>query len=123
MASRDKYSRAEESPAATLKPPPQITVKFVDVTKEVGIDFAGSGAETQARTFWVQALAFFDYDGDGKHGLFLAEQWCQGGCRLFHNLGGDKFEDVTKKAGLDPACMASAARPATTTMMASPIWQ
>ena len=32
-----KYSLAEESPAAAEKVPPQIPVKFVDVTKEAGI--------------------------------------------------------------------------------------
>src|SRR5215471_20318747 len=32
-----KYSLAEESPAFTLNVPPQIPVKFVDVTKEAGI--------------------------------------------------------------------------------------
>ena len=32
-----KYSRAEESPLAVQKVPPQISVKFVDVTKEAGI--------------------------------------------------------------------------------------
>src|ERR1700746_3722472 len=32
-----KYSLAEESPAATVQVPPQIPVKFVDVTKEAGL--------------------------------------------------------------------------------------
>src|ERR1700675_116494 len=40
-----KYSRAEESPLALQKVPPQIPVKFVDVTKEVGI-VSRPGAET-----------------------------------------------------------------------------
>ena len=33
-----KYSRAVESPQAVLKAPPQIKVRFVDVTKEAGIN-------------------------------------------------------------------------------------
>ena len=40
-----KYSRAEESPMAPQKVPPQIPVKFVDVTKEAGI-VTRLGAET-----------------------------------------------------------------------------
>ena len=39
--------------------------------------------------------------------------------RLYHNLGNGKFEDVTKKAGLDPPFTRSAAPPATTTTTAA----
>jgi hypothetical protein len=41
---------------------------------------------------------FGDYDRDGRPDLFVPQP---AGCKLFHNLGGDRFEDVTKKAGLD----------------------
>src|SRR5579863_6759582 len=37
-----QYSRAVESPQAALKPPPQIKVQFVDVTKEAGIGTTGA---------------------------------------------------------------------------------
>ena len=40
-----------------------------------------------------------DYDGDGWDDLFFAHPY--GGHRLFRNLGGFKFEDVTVKAGLE----------------------
>jgi len=46
-------------------------------------------------------LAAGDYDGDGKADLFVVSK--TGVCRLFRNLGGWKFEDVTGKAGLAPA--------------------
>ncbi len=36
-----KYSRAEESPMAVEKVPPQIPVKFVDVTEEAGLPTKG----------------------------------------------------------------------------------
>ena len=98
-----QYSRAEEAAGAPEKVPPQIPVKFVDVTKEAGlvgkvtlpppkalIDFLGAGA------------CFFDYDGDGRIDLFLADHGPGGGMALYRNLGGGKFEDVTKKSGLDP---------------------
>lgn len=45
---------------------------------------------------------FLDYDNDGKIDIFLADNGAQGGLSLYHNLGNGKFENVTKKAGLDP---------------------
>jgi tetratricopeptide (TPR) repeat protein len=94
-----KYSRAVESPAYVIKPPAQIKVQFVDVTKEAGlpsmpsalpgfVDGAGPGA------------CFLDYDNDGKIDIFLADDGAQGGMSLYHNLGKGKFEDVTKKSGI-----------------------
>jgi hypothetical protein len=92
--------------------------KFKDVTAESGIRNASFGT----------SAAWLDYDRDGKLDLFVANyvQWTEKGdlwcsldgnvksyctpesykgtsSRLFHNLGGGRFEDVTKKAGLgDP---------------------
>jgi hypothetical protein len=93
--------------------------KFRDVTVASGIHNANFGT----------SAAWFDYDRDGKVDLFVANyvQWTEKGdlrcsldgavrsyctpesykgtkSRLFHNLGGGKFEDVTDKAGLgDPS--------------------
>ena len=39
-----------------------------------------------------------DYDGDGRPDLFYVNPY--GGHRLYRNLGGWRFEDVTEKAGL-----------------------
>src|SRR5271166_702418 len=92
--------------------------KFRDVTKAAGIQNANFGT----------SAAWFDYDRDGKLDLFVANyvQWTakgdlfcsldgstksyctpesyKGTCsRLYHNLGGGRFEDVSEKAGLgDP---------------------
>jgi enediyne biosynthesis protein E4 len=92
--------------------------KFKDVTAASGIKNANFGT----------SAAWLDYDRDGKLDLFVANyvQWTEQGdlwcsldgnvksyctpesykgtsCRLFHNLGGGRFEDVTNKAGLgDP---------------------
>lgn len=91
---------------------------FRDVTKEAGIQNAGFGS----------GAAWLDYDRDGKLDLFVANyvQWTPEGdlwcsldgatksyctpesykgmpAKLYHNLGGGKFEDVTAKAGVgDP---------------------
>ncbi|HUG10775.1 MAG TPA: FG-GAP-like repeat-containing protein [Opitutaceae bacterium] len=43
-------------------------------------------------------IAIGDYDGDGRPDVFVASK--TEGCRLFRNLGGWKFEDVTESAGL-----------------------
>ncbi|HKS71717.1 MAG TPA: CRTAC1 family protein [Terriglobales bacterium] len=92
--------------------------RFRDVTKEAGVNNPGFGA----------SAAWLDYDKDGKLDLFVCNyvEWTEKtdiycsldghnksyctpaaykgqSCRLFHNLGGGRFEDVTKKAGIyDP---------------------
>ncbi len=89
---------------------------FKDVTKAAGVNNTGYGA----------SAAWFDYDKDGKLDLFVTnyvkwsekddivctlvgheKSYCtpeayQGDtCRLYHNLGNGRFEDVTRKAGIE----------------------
>jgi tetratricopeptide (TPR) repeat protein len=92
-----QYSRAVEAPSVVLKAPAQIKVQFVDVTAEAGIVSNVVGTEK-----FLGGACFLDYDGDGQPDLFLAENGPEGGLGLYHNLGKGKFEDVTRKAGLDP---------------------
>jgi hypothetical protein len=92
---------------------------FRDVTRAAGINNAGFGT----------SAAWFDYDRDGQLDVFVAnyvqwspqtDLWCsldgrtKSYCtpesykglpaKLYHNLGGGKFEDVSRKAGIaDPA--------------------
>ncbi len=92
--------------------------KFRDVTRSSGINNANFGT----------SAAWVDYDRDGKLDLFVANyvQWTPKGdiwcsldgstksyctpesykgtsSKLYHNLGGGKFEDVSQKAGIgDP---------------------
>jgi tetratricopeptide (TPR) repeat protein len=100
-----QYSRALESPQSQLKPGPQIKVRFVDVTKEAGLL---STIASRKAGMYAQAIAlspgacFLDFDGDGLLDLFVSDNGPQGGLGLFRNLGSGRFEDVTKKAGLDP---------------------
>jgi tetratricopeptide (TPR) repeat protein len=99
-----KYSLVEESPGAMEKVLPQIPVKFVDVTQQAGLGAKPASAPaSDLAAFLGPGACFLDYDNDGKPDLFLADNGSQGGMALYHNLGGGKFEDVTKKAGLDPA--------------------
>ena len=100
-----KYSRAEESPAVPLRVPEAIPVKFIDVTRKAGLVSNPSAAPANAELDFPHNLGpgacFLDYDNDGKLDIFVADNGAQGGMSLYHNIGG-KFEEVTKKAGIDP---------------------
>jgi len=98
-----KYSRAEESAAAPEHVPPAMKVEFVDVTQKAGL--ATQSAPGQAEdlaSFLGPGACFLDYDGDGKLDIMLADSGPVGGLGLYRNLGNGKFEDVTRKAELDP---------------------
>jgi cytochrome c-type biogenesis protein CcmH/NrfG len=103
-----QYSRAVESPSAVLKAPAQIKVQFVDVTKEAGIMAKpDAGYSSMPGGPPGPGACFLDYDGDGRPDIFFANNGPEGGIGLYHNLGNGRFEDATKKAGLDPTLRAS----------------
>ncbi len=95
-----KYSLTEESPSTQLKVPPQIEVHFVQATQEAGL-LTKASIEVSPESLGPGAC-FLDYDNDGHPDIFLASNGKEGGMSLYHNLGNGKFEDVTKKTGLDP---------------------
>src|SRR4051794_36547095 len=95
-----QYSRAVESPQAQLKPPAQIKVRFVDVTKETGITTVSGPASQKLGGFLGPGACFLDYDNDGKPDILVPGNGAVGGMSLYHNLGNGKFEDVTNQAGL-----------------------
>jgi tetratricopeptide (TPR) repeat protein len=100
-----QYSRAVESPAYVIKPPAQIEVRFVDVTREAGIVgkvIARQPGKYPQAVVLSPGACFLDYDGDGRPDIFVADNGSEGGLGLYRNLGNGKFEDVTKRAGLDP---------------------
>ena len=80
----------EDSPSDAATPALYLndgTGHFTDAT-------AGSGLDM---TFYGTGLAAGDIDGDGLTDLFIA---AVGPDRLFRNLGGGRFEDVTETAGV-----------------------
>ncbi len=95
-----RYSRAVESPQGVLKAPAPIKVRFVDVTKDSGLVSGASGAPEPNNRLGPGAC-FLDYDNDGKIDIVLADGGPQGGMTLYRNLGNGKFEDVSRKAGID----------------------
>lgn len=78
--------------------------KLVDAFRNSGITFTNEVVE-EASKFWLpghydhgNGLAVADVDGDGKLDLYFTTQL--GGNRLYRNLGGGKFEDITATAGV-----------------------
>jgi tetratricopeptide (TPR) repeat protein len=97
-----QYSRAVESPLAQLKPPAQIKVQFVDVTKEAGIVSRPLSSTTNLHLSATEPGAcFLDFDNDGEIDILLPDDAAQGKASLYRNIGNGKFEDVTKQMGLD----------------------
>jgi hypothetical protein len=84
--------------------------RFSEIAAEAGIDFvhfSGMTAEKHFPTANGSGVAVFDFDNDGKLDLYFAT------CtllplgtirgepnRLYKNLGGNKFRDVTESSGL-----------------------
>jgi hypothetical protein len=62
-------------------------ITFTDVTKEYGLDV----------TMFGMGVTVGDFDNDGWPDVFVTGV---GGNRLFKNVGGKRFEDVTTKAGV-----------------------
>src|SRR5882672_2959063 len=87
-------------------------IRFRNVAADSGIDFVlenSPTAEKQIVETMPGGVAVFDYDGDGLPDIFFAngadvpsleKNVPKYRNRLFRNLGGMKFKDVTEEAGL-----------------------
>jgi hypothetical protein len=105
------FSRFFPFAAQTGSPP---AARFTDVTSDAGLTFVhdnGAREDEETPTTLPGAVAFLDYDNDGRPDLFFVSgttwPWlpsAMGGpptCALYHNDGGGHFTDVTREAGLD----------------------
>jgi len=104
----EKYAKPFNpvDPAAKKAP----AVLFADATAESGIDFThvtGARGKKYLPETMGAGAALLDYDGDGRMDLFLVQgaEWPDHAtepaptCKLWRNLGGLKFEDVTAASG------------------------
>lgn len=85
---------------------------FTDVAAEAGLDLEFTYGDPDEKSYIIESngsgVAFLDYDGDAKLDAFLAngsrlEGFAAGReplSRLYRNLGGGRFEDVTAGSGI-----------------------
>jgi hypothetical protein len=110
-------SHADKSlPRETSHEAPDGPPLFEDVTPSSGVDFTfRNGEDTADHLSILETLgggvALIDYDGDSLLDIFFPGGGVFGGadkktiaglpCKLYKNLGGNKFRDVTAEVGLD----------------------
>lgn len=91
---------------------PRSAARFTEVAAESGLDFlhfTGAVGERYLPETMGAGCAFLDFDGDGKLDILFANgrEWPDGPSdhtpRLYRNIGGGRFTDATRAAGLDHA--------------------
>jgi hypothetical protein len=105
----DRVTLLADSPTISQQTEPS-PFRFASVAKEWGVDFvhfSGMVDQKHYPTANGSGVAIFDHDGDGLMDVYFASQTIlplgtaeKGPNRLYKNLGGGKFEDVTEKSGL-----------------------
>jgi enediyne biosynthesis protein E4 len=108
----DRRSKIEDPPTK-FHLPPGIQISFANVTRSAGIDFVHFDGRTDMEYIMDQTgsgLAWLDYDQDGLMDLFFVQGYTfappypvsKPACKMFKNLGGGRFKDVTAELGLGP---------------------
>ena len=103
--------RMQSIPKATLtKQTESSPFRFAEIAQEAGIDFvhfSGMTVEKHFPTANGSGAAIFDFDNDGLLDIYFATCTLlplgtaeKGPNRLFKNLGGNHFKDVTEASGL-----------------------
>jgi enediyne biosynthesis protein E4 len=107
----------KELPSPPSTEGPEATTYFRDVTAGSGIDFTYRNGQEANQYAILESLgggvALIDYDGDGLLDVFVTGGGTFSGpekkdikgypCKLYRNLGGWKFQDVTREVGLGEA--------------------
>lgn len=100
-----------ETSAAPEVPAAPGALKFEEVATSSGLTFthvSGASGRFYFVEQWGSGAAFLDYDGDDQMDVFLAQGGAlpgytgpaPAGSRLFRNIGGGRFEDVSSAVGL-----------------------
>jgi hypothetical protein len=103
------------TPGAAKEAEPAGPPLFREVADEAGVRWTYTNGEEAGHLAILESLgggvALLDYDGDGLLDVFIAGGGSFAGsdkkeivghpCKLFKNLGGWKFRDVTREAGMD----------------------
>ena len=96
-----KYSLAQEISPGLDSAPRAVPAHFEEVTSAAGLPTAVQGAaagkDSALNQLGAGACAF-DYDGDGRVDLFLAD--VGGRPALYRNIGNGKFENETAQSGI-----------------------
>jgi hypothetical protein len=109
-----RQSPSPSNPIDTSEPEPPASAYFMDRTPGSGIEHTYRNGEELGQAAILESLgggvALIDYDNDGLLDIFLTGGGSFTGpdkktitglpCKLYRNLGGWKFEDVTAKVGL-----------------------
>ncbi|HEX6466681.1 MAG TPA: FG-GAP-like repeat-containing protein [Terriglobales bacterium] len=95
------YSTVEEMKIKPEAAPP-VHVQFAAVGAESGLPVQATAAMDAGKNpaaILGAGVCIFDFDGDGRGDIFLANNGGKGPA-LFHNSGNGRYEDVTRAAGL-----------------------
>ncbi|MDR3639097.1 MAG: CRTAC1 family protein [Isosphaeraceae bacterium] len=107
----DRMANVAPEPVTLSKQATTSPFRFAEISKEAGVDFVHFSGMTDKKEFPTangSGVAVFDYDNDGLLDIYFATATLfpvgsvqKGPNRLFKNLGGNKFRDVTDASGLE----------------------
>src|SRR5579864_8740486 len=100
---------ARPSTTATLDPEPAAPPWFKEITAEAGLDFVHDAGPVDGKYFLPQIIgsgaALFDFNQDGLLDVLLLQNGGPSGAknRLYEQVPGGRFRDVSAGSGLDIA--------------------
>src|SRR5262249_22493327 len=106
----DRMATSSIAPVVLSKQTAPSPFRFADIARDAGINFTHFSGMTGTKHFPTangSGVALFDFDNDGWLDLYFATATLlplgtaqKGPNRLYKNLGGNRFKDVTESAGV-----------------------